>query len=67
MRWIEVPCAKVPKLKQLCDVKYFPILKNHLMAPETSGSYAFARDEEGNIWFINQCYPDEFKYYKMEI
>jgi len=67
MRWIEVPYAKVPKLKQLCDRKYYPILQNHLMAPEPGGSYAFAKDEKGNIWFIDQRYPDEFKYYKMEI
>jgi len=66
MKWVEIPYSKVPKLKQLCNKKFFPILKDLLMIPTRGGSYAFAVDEEGNIWFIEQTYPDETRYLKME-
>jgi hypothetical protein len=70
LRWIEVPYGKLPKpLKQLCDVKYFRILKLTLDPPDKlGGSYAFATDDEGNIWFIELGpFGDDRRCLKMEV
>jgi hypothetical protein len=67
MKWVEV--AKVPKLKQLCNFKYFPTLKQALNPPvKLGGSYAFATDEEGNIWFHElDPFGDDQRSLKLEI
>jgi len=61
MRWIEVPYALVPKLEQYgkpgeewlrmraeVQREYRKVYGKHL----PGGSFAFAKDEEGNLWLI---------------
>jgi len=63
--WIEVPFSRVPQLRQYSTPSEWPRLKEQLKAPVKGGSYAFAKDEQGCLWFIEiDPFGDETRYYK---
>jgi len=60
--WTQVPFSKVPKLKQYRSPEEWLEILYNLHVPKLGGSYAFAKDENGNLWFIEWTYEDECRY-----
>jgi len=70
MGWVRVPYAEVPKLEPDGDPKDWASRVWREGVPSWAilgGSYAFARDEEGNLWFISWSpFGDECGFFKKE-
>jgi len=66
IEWVHVPSNKVPKLKQYLTPSEWLEMRYNLHVPtELGGSYAFAKDEDGNLWFIEWSpFGDECRYLK---